>query len=126
MIHHMKLSPQPFYFIQNGTKTYELRLFDEKRQALSIGDQILFENTENPLEQLMVVIIELHRFASFDELYRTLPLLKCGYTADTIIEADSSDMESYYSKSQQEEYGVVAIEVSLCEANKRENTSLLI
>lgn len=126
MIHHMKLSPQPFYFIQNGTKTYELRLFDEKRQALSIGDQILFENTENPLEQLMVVIIELHRFASFDELYRTLPLLKCGYTADTIIEADSSDMESYYSKSQQEEYGVVAIEVSLCEANKRENTSFLI
>lgn len=113
MIYHMKLNSEPFYSIQNRTKTYELRLFDEKRQQLSIGDQIQFENTEQPQEELLVDIIGLHQFVSFDELYSELPLLECGYTSDSIVEAASSDMLVYYSKSQQEKYGVVAIEVNL-------------
>lgn len=113
MLHHMKLNPKPFLLILNRTKIYELRLFDEKRQQLEVGDQIQFENTENPLEQLLVDIMALHLFASFDELYSKLPLLECGYTTDTIQEAASSDMTAYYSKSQQETYGVLAIEVGL-------------
>lgn len=42
-----------------------------------------------------------------------MPLLKCGYTEDTVQTADASDMEHYYSCEEQAKYGVVGIELSL-------------
>ena len=47
MIHYMKLNPKPFAMIAEGRKTIELRLYDEKRQGISLGDTIVFKNTEN-------------------------------------------------------------------------------
>lgn len=45
MKHTMKLRPNPFRMILCGEKTYELRLYDEKRQCIKIGDEIVFVNT---------------------------------------------------------------------------------
>jgi ASC-1-like (ASCH) protein len=56
-------------------------------------------------------VIGLHRFASFEELYKTLPLLQCGYTTEDVGTAHPSDMAQYYSLEQQANYGVVAIEL---------------
>ncbi len=52
MKHTMKLRPNPFRMILCGEKTYELRLYDEKRQCIKIGDEIVFVNTktDEPLE----------------------------------------------------------------------------
>lgn len=44
MKHYMTLDPAPFETINNGTKTIELRLNDEKRQLIRINDEIIFEN----------------------------------------------------------------------------------
>ena len=41
MKHTMKLRPNPFRMILCGEKTYELRLYDEKRQCIKIGDKSL-------------------------------------------------------------------------------------
>lgn len=38
MEHEMKLQPEYYDFILNGTKRIEIRLFDEKRQQIKIGD----------------------------------------------------------------------------------------
>ena len=38
----MKLLPQYFNYIKNGTKRLELRLNDEKRKDLEINDIIIF------------------------------------------------------------------------------------
>ena len=46
MTHSMQLTPSPFQMIKEGTKTIELRLFDEKRRKIQIGDIIEFSNTE--------------------------------------------------------------------------------
>ena len=46
--HIMNLNPSPFKMIREGNKTIELRLYDEKRKKLSIGDTITFINTDNP------------------------------------------------------------------------------
>jgi len=46
MKHTMKLRPNPFRMILCGEKTYELRLYDEKRQCIKIGDKIVFVNTK--------------------------------------------------------------------------------
>ena len=40
MLHQMKLKLSPFQKIKNGSKTIELRLYDEKRQKVQVGDFI--------------------------------------------------------------------------------------
>ena len=109
-IHEMKLRPEPFTKIKSGTKTIELRLYDEKRQKIRVGDLIIFTSTETG-EQIRATVKKLHRFDSFEVLYKSLPLLKCGYTADDVDRAQPSDMESYYSAEEQQKYGVVGIEL---------------
>lgn len=113
-MHTMKLHKAPFEMIKNGTKTIELRLLDEKRQKIKEGDAIAFTNTANG-EQLVAAVKRLHRFDSFEELYKALPLLQCGYTAEDVDAAHPSDMEQYYSAEEQKKYGVVGIELILPE-----------
>lgn len=89
---------------------YELRLYDEKRQCIKIGDAIEFVNTKTQ-EQLVVRVKSIHIFKNFTELYQSMPLLKCGYTEEDVATANPADMEKYYSKEQQAQYGVVAFEI---------------
>ena len=109
----MNLDYLPFEMIKSGQKTIELRLNDEKRQLIKIGDKIVFTNT-NTKEKLTVTVIKLHKFETFNELYDSLPLLKCGYTDSDLSTAHPSDMEVYYSKEKQMTYGVLGIEIE-CE-----------
>ena len=106
----MKLNSAPFEMIKSGEKTIELRLFDEKRQQLKVGDKIVFTDTTTG-ETLNTTVVKLHRFDSFEELYKSLPLLKCGYTTENVDNANSSDMEEYYSVEEQRKHGVVGIEL---------------
>jgi len=108
--HEMKLHTSPFEKIKSGVKNIELRLFDEKRQKIRIGDNIIFTNTVNG-EKMCATVRKLHLFGSFEELYKSLPLLQCGYTAEDIDTAQPSDMERYYSAEEQKKYGVVGIEL---------------
>jgi len=112
MTHHMQLQPEPFDMIKSGVKTIELRLYDEKRRKIRIGDEILFTNTENG-KRLAVKVLELSVFDSFEELYKSLPLLRCGYTEQDIASASPGDMDVYYPKEKQKEYGVVGITIAL-------------
>ena len=109
-VHEMNLHPSPFAMIQSGEKTIELRLYDEKRQRIHPGDTIVFTNTATG-ETLQKTVGKLHCFESFAALYRSLPLLKCGYTPEDIHTADPADMQAYYSPAQQQRYGVVGIEL---------------
>lgn len=111
--HMMNLNPLPFKMIKEGQKTIELRLYDEKRKKISVGDTITFINTTDSNDKLYVKVIDLFIFNSFDELYKNLPLLECGYTTEDIDTASPYDMEKYYSKEMQQQYGVVGIKISL-------------
>jgi ASC-1-like (ASCH) protein len=107
----MNLNPAPFEMIKSGKKTIELRLWDEKRQKLNVGDGILFTNAATG-EILEKTVVKLHRFDDFEALYRSLPLLQCGYTEADINTASAADMAQYYSAEQQSRYGVVGIELA--------------
>lgn len=111
LIHYMNLHSGPFYAIESRKKDIELRLLDEKRQMIKIGDFIEFTNTEKSECKLKVVVVALYKFPSFDKLYESLPLLRCGYTNENINQASPTDMYVYYSKEKQEKYGVVGIEI---------------
>lgn len=113
MKHYMNLNSEPFEMIRSGKKTIELRLNDEKRQAINIGDTIAFTNTQDSGMQISTTVTALHKFRNFAELYSKLPLLKCGYTEEDIDSAKSEDMNVYYSKELEEKYGVLGIELSV-------------
>ncbi|MBQ5995473.1 MAG: ASCH domain-containing protein [Clostridia bacterium] len=110
MIHNMKLNEIPFEMIRSGAKTIELRLYDEKRRKIKVGDSICFKSKT---DKLTAIVKALHTFHNFEELYAALPLDKCGYTADEIATASPDDMLEYYSKEQIERYGVVGIEIEV-------------
>ena len=108
MKYEMKLHDGPFKLIKNGTKTIELRLNDEKRQLLKVGDYIEFTN-RSTLEKMLVLIEDLYHYSSFEELYKHFNKVSLGYGDDE--EASYKDMEKYYSKEEQDKYGVLGIKI---------------
>ena len=108
MKYEMKLNNDPYKKIEKGTKTIEMRLNDEKRQLLKIGDLIEFTNRET-LEKLLVEIKNLYHYPSFEELYKNHDQVTLGYEKDEI--ANPNDMGQYYSQDEQEKYGVLGIEI---------------
>lgn len=110
MQHNMNLFKEPFDMISTGNKSYELRLYDEKRQKIKAGDTIVFTSLVNS-ETIKTIVLSVNVFESFNELYRKLPMNKCGYKQNEI--PDPNDMLEYYSKEQQEKYKAVSIEIKL-------------
>lgn len=53
----------------------------------------------------------MHRYDSFQELYKHFDKVSLGYKDNE--EANYKDMEGYYSKEKQDKYGVVGIEIML-------------
>ena len=108
--HYMNLYPEPFELISSKSKTIEMRLNDEKRQQLKIGDLIVFTNTSSK-DELITEIIDLKAFPSFDELYAKYPKKMLGYKDDEI--ANPKDMNVYYADEMIKKYGALAIEITL-------------
>ena len=115
MKHRMNLNNNPFNLIKNGTKTIELRLNDEKRQLLKENDFIEFTNRVT-LEKIIVKIEGLYKYSNFKELYKHFDKIAIGYDKYDI--ANPKDMEKYYSKEEQDKYGVIGIEVRVIEDRK--------
>lgn len=111
----MKLYPNSFEMIKNKIKTVEMRLNDEKRQSIKIGDVIIFQNNET-LEKLYTKVEKLHNYKSFEELYANFSKDKLGYKEDE--EANHEDMLKYYSEEQIKKYGVLGIEISLFDSDR--------
>lgn len=110
MKHEMRLHSGPFELIKSGTKTIELRLYDEKRKLIKENDIIEFTNRTNN-EKLIAKVIKLHKYNSFEELYKHFDKISLGYLQNE--EANPNDMSIYYSKEEQEKYGVVGIEIKV-------------
>ena len=109
-VHHMKLNPLPFAMIASGQKTVELRLNDEKRKRISVGDEIQFSRTDGEAT-IRCRVVALHAYPSFRELYQALPLTSIGYTEETAPAATPEDMDAYYTEEDQAKYGALGIEI---------------
>ena len=112
MTHSMKLDPAPFCAIRDGEKIFELRLYDEKRRKLAVNDSIEFTNTQNPTKRIKARVTALHRFESFEALFRVLPPERCGYPKGASPEDCVKGMEAYYTPEAQAEWGVLGIELA--------------
>ena len=113
--HDMSLRESPFRAVASGKKVIEIRLFDEKRRKIRIGDRIRF-TLSGGTETVTVLVVGLHRFPSFEALYAALiPVVGAvglGYAEGET--ADPADMLDYYAPEAVERYGVVGIEIKNC------------
>ena len=107
MLHKMKLQPDPFNRIVNGTKTVEFRLYDEKRQLVQIGDQIEFSKLPDLEEKIICDVIDLYREDKFETLFRKL------IDNEDEIKRKTTSMYQYYSPEEEQQYGVLGIKISL-------------
>ena len=113
MVHVMKLKNEPFQKIKSGQKTVELRLFDNKRRQLDIGDDIIFTNLSNADERLAVRVKALYRYASFEELFNEISPEKCWNRKGETAKEAAVGMLKYYSDNQIRSYGVLGIKIEL-------------
>ncbi len=111
MQHYMNLYNNPFEKIKNGTKTVEMRLFDDKRCKINVGDTITFTNISTT-EQLHVNVVDVCTFATFEQLYTAFDKVSIGYNPQDV--ANPNDMYEYYTPEQIAQFGVVAICIKLC------------
>lgn len=63
----MRLSEYYFYAVGDGTKKYEVRLLDDKRQKIKLNDVIQFTNRENENMTTNVRIIEIKYYKKFKD-----------------------------------------------------------
>lgn len=107
-MHEMKLQEKYYNYIINGTKRVELRVNDEKRQKIAIGDIITFRKVPELKESFQVKVVELINTNSFKEL---LKVLSVEEVADKEMTKEEllNILEQFYSKEEQKQYGVVGI-----------------
>ena len=98
-----------FEFIREGKKTIEGRLNKGKFKDMKIGDIISFVNDANKVKVQIINKIKYNTFEEYllmEGLKRTLPNIK------TI--KDGLDVYySYYTKNQEKEHKIVAIEIKI-------------
>ncbi len=110
-INEMKLHPAPYDLIRDGSKTVEIRLFDEKRASLREGDLILFKKQPYLAEMLYRKIASVKRFGDIKALFEAYGAIPVGCKEDDTAESLESGMKKYYSEDEIAKYGWCAIEL---------------
>jgi ASC-1-like (ASCH) protein len=66
----MHLAEAPFKAVESGSKKVEIRLNDAKRQAVEVGDIIIFVLYSDNTTKLERSVSALEHFSTFTEAYR--------------------------------------------------------
>lgn len=111
-IHEMKLKEEYYNYMLYGTKKIELRLNDEKRRKVKKGDKIKFIKDENHDEYFYVIVEDLLYYESFDKLIDDNDI---SLLVDKSINKEKllKILDSFYTKEEQNKYGVVGIKIKL-------------
>ena len=103
----MHLNNDPFEWIKSGKKSVEIRLYDEKRKKLKIGDIIIFKKLGGS-EEIKARIKGLLRFNSFRDLFLFIPKKYLAHES-LDLEEQVLRMRKYYSEEDEKKHGVLAI-----------------
>lgn len=109
-MHRLNVQEKYYNLLKSGRKTIELRLFDNKRKDIKIGDYIEFSNNSDANDKFTSQVINLHRADSFAELCQNIDCRKAGFSNDNEL---TDILEEFYSQERQKEFGVVGIEIKL-------------
>lgn len=104
--HEMGLQQKYFDFIKSGTKRIELRLYDDKRKQIQLGDRIEFSSPEG--DRIALNVIGLLRYRSFEDLIKDFSielLADKSMTKQDLMMA----LEEFYAPEKQRKNGVIGI-----------------
>ena len=111
----MRLKEIPFEKIKNQQKTIEIRLNDQKRQKLNVGDTIVFSNLRDSQDTIETKVIALYHYKTFKELVYNNPMKKFGYPKEYNKDDFTESIYNIYSKEDENKFGVLGIEIKLKE-----------
>ena len=91
-------------------KLYSNVRLDNKRREINVGDQIEFTQINNQKEKVLTKVVALYRYRTFKELFFDFPPQYFGgETKEELVE----EIEKFYSKDEQDLFGVVGIKIQL-------------
>lgn len=113
MVHEMKLDREPYEKMKSGSKTVELRIFDDKRRCLEIDDIVIFTERKGNDRKIATRITALYRYRTFEKLFSEIAPAKCGFAKHDSIEDAVKHMRGYYPLEKELETGILGIRVEL-------------
>lgn len=96
--------------IKEGKKKVEVRLNDEKRRKIKVGDTIEFIKVPEQNETLKVQVIEHRKYNTFKAMYEDIPFedFDCkGWTMEEIVKGTYE----IYTPEQEKRWGTLAISI---------------
>lgn len=106
-----------YNYIKNGDKIYEIRVFDNKRKLIQVGDSITFNNRDNIQSPLLSTSVsEIKLYGDFKEaledtpMSQVLPNVQKIEDGVKIYEAFPHDDGTY--KEASKKYGIVRFKFS--------------
>ena len=106
--HTMKLQPKYYNFIINGTKRIEIRLNDEKRKLIKVGDIIEFQKEPELQESFKVKVTDLIKYNTLEEMFNDFDISILA-SKETLKEELLTTLEKFYPKEKQQEYGILCV-----------------
>ncbi len=104
----MKLLKQPYNEIKAGRKNAEMRLYDEKRRGIAVGDEVLFTCPELTGQSITAKVLGVYIYEDFFALAKSYEPRALGFEGAS-SEYIGEFMMRIYTQEAVEKYGVCAI-----------------
>ena len=99
--------------LNQAEKIIEIRLFDEKRQKVNLGDTITFSKLPDLDEQITVKVVALLCYKTFAELVDDFSMDYFGYPEDYDKGEFVESIYTVYTKEQEAQHDVLGIKIML-------------
>ncbi len=106
-VHSIRLDEQFFELIKSGKKIYELRMYDEKRKLIKVGDEICFLKRPDLNEYMYKKVKNMHVFKTLEQLVESLDVKLMGFNN----EQEVYDIMNKFYQEELKLMEVVAIEL---------------
>lgn len=106
----MKLREEFFDKMKAGQMIYEVRLYDEKRQKICVGDTIIFKKMPDLIDGVVTKVMDVKRFETFEQMAQTLSIESLGFDKKNASQV-SRFYRSIYGKEDEKKYGVVVFKL---------------
>lgn len=110
MIHKMGLFGEYFQSIIEGKKKVEVRLNDESRRVINVGDTIEFIKVPEQDQSIIVQVTEIRKYSTFKEMYANIPFEDFDCEGWTMQEMINGTYE-IYTPEQEKQWGALAITI---------------
>lgn len=107
----MRLEKKPFELLKSGKKVWEIRLNDDKRKCVGVGDEIVFMKRPELEERLPMIVEEKVPFTNVQRLLDKIDLSEIGDYGNEL--EFIQQLMTHYTPGEMNEKGLIAFRVRL-------------